>query len=85
VNLGRRIVISPWTPLGISIPQTPCAHPTSKPGLRHWLTVPVLRFYLFINIQWLDVEMTVTDLLPPYSSKTSRATGGDIFCLKMYV
>ena len=27
----------PWSPLGTSVPQTPCAHPTSKPWLRHWL------------------------------------------------
>jgi len=29
-----------WTPLGTSVPQTPCAHPTSKPWLRHCRLTP---------------------------------------------
>ena len=31
--------LCPWIPLGISVTQIPCAHPTSKPWLRHcsWL------------------------------------------------
>ena len=36
----------PWTPLGTSVPQTPCVLPTSKSWRRHWLTASVLRFLL---------------------------------------
>ena len=37
---------------------------------------PFHGFYLFINIQWLDVVMT--SLISPYSSKTSHATDSQV-------
>ena len=50
--------------LGTSTPQNPCAV-----WLCHRLTVSVYGFYLFINIQWLDVEMTSLICCPPIPAK----------------
>ena len=59
---------------GTSVRKPPVPTLPPNPGYATGWQYPFYSFYLFINIQWLDMEMTSLISCPPYSSKTSRAT-----------